>query len=416
MPDRNSWPHNRDPGHLVAAPGEAFVPLHITDLVEFLSLHPALNGEDVTRFRQLADIVLSLLHHIYRQRHQSLTYAYAPLDPDRDTRLRHVPTSAHRDDLTDELFRRTGEVLARANYRVLDAVDIQNALQAASQWGVRMRVDFSKLQRMEVYARGASVGQRIRRRWQNLFKPEIVDVPLYQRLVVIFRTQPSHKSTERFDPRRVYLRMFKNVPQQDVDMMLPATGIQMTWLDHSRIVLPSMYAVAMTLWRILRNVLLLTLVGIFKTFAMIVIVLFAIGFGLKSMFTYTVNTRRRYLLNMAQNLYYQNLDNNAGVLMRLLEDAEQQEACETVLTYFVAAILLAKRSNVQLEDLANACQQLILQATGVEVKFDIEAAAHNLVHLGILTSKRGMWTAPPTVEALQQLNRTWDSWFNSDNT
>ena len=97
---------------------------------------------------------------------------------------------------------------------------------------------------------------------------ESVDVPLYQRVVVIFRTNAELKSPQ-FDPRRVYLRMFKNVPQQDVDMLLPAMGIQMTWLDHSRIVVPSLYAAGITLWRFLRNVLLLALFGVFKTVAMV---------------------------------------------------------------------------------------------------------------------------------------------------
>jgi hypothetical protein len=391
---------------------EAFVPMQTTDLVEFLAQHPGLNTTDQAQFRQLASLILSLLHHLYRQRHVQLTCAYAPLDPDRDTRLTCVPTSTHRDRMAEEVFTRIQDVLQRANYRRLSPQDIQEALQAASQWGIRMRVNFGTLRRLEVYSRGSVIGRRSRRNWRNFFRYEMFDVPLHQRLVVVFRTFEGHKSAEQFDSRRIYLRMFKNVPQQDVDMMLPASGIQMSWIDHSRIVLPSMYAVAMTLWRVLRNVLLLTLVGLFKTLALVFIVLFAIGFGVKSMFTYTVNTRRRYLLNMAQSLYYQNLDNNAGVMYRLLEDGEQQEACETVLAYFVAAVVFSGRSDITLAEISSQCEAILLEATGVSVTFDVDDALRDLVHLGILKMNQDHWAALPLQDAVKQLDATWDNWFS----
>ena len=391
---------------------ESFVPMQTADLVEFLVQHPALGSSDQSSFRQLASLVLSLLHHLYRQRHEQLATAYAPLDPDRDTLLSRVPIPAQRERMAEEVFTRIQDALHRANYRRLSQDDIEQALQAASLWGIRMRVNFGRLQRLEVYSRGAVIGKRARRNWRTLLKLEMFDVPLYQRLVVMFRTCDGHKSPEHFDSRKVYLRMFKNVPQQDVDMMLPASGIQMSWLDHSQIVLPSMYAVGMTFWRVLRNVLLLTLVGLFKTVALFFIVLFAIGFGVKSMFTYSANTRRRYLLNMAQSLYYQNLDNNAGVMFRLLEDGEQQEACEAILAYFVAAFVLAGRNEITLTEISAQCEAILHEATGVAVAFDIEAASRDLVHLGILKMNQDYWTALTVQAAVKQLNATWDNWFS----
>ncbi len=387
--------------------------MQTADLVDFLAQHPSLKREDQVQFRQLASLILSLLHHLYRQRHERLTYAYAPLDPDRDTLLPRVPTPRYRDSLVDEVFSKVDDALNRANYRRLSSEDIQQALAAASQWGVRMRVNFDLLQRMEIYSRGYVIGRSSRRNWRKFFQYETFDVPLYQRLVVVFRTLDGHKSSERYDSRKVYLRMFKNVPQQDVDMMLPASGIQMTWLDHSRIVLPSMYTFAMTLWRILRNVLLLTLVGLFKTVAMVVVVLFAIGFGLKSMFTYSANTRRRYQLNMAQSLYYQNLDNNGGVIFRLLEDGEQQEACEAVLAYFVTAVVFANRTEISFGEIRKECEAILLEATGVSIAFDIDDASRDLVHLGILRMNQNHGSALCLHDALTQLDVTWDSWFSA---
>ncbi len=413
---------------------ECFVPLHSTDVVEYLAQHPCLAIEDRRQFRELAAMILSLLHHLYRQRHEHLTYIYASLDPDRDRMLLTVPTPEHRDRLAKDLFGLLPDVLARANYHRLSEAEIEQAIKAASRWGVRMRINFAALDHIEVYGRGSVIGQRTIHNWKKLFRAESMSVPLYQRVVVIFRTNAELRSPQ-FDSRHVYLRMFKNVPQQDVDMLLPSMGIQMTWLDHSRIMVPSLYAAGITLWRFLRNVLLLTLFGVFKTAAIVVLGLFAIGFGVKSMLTYRTHTKRRHMLNMTQSLYYQNLDNNTGVLLKLLEEGEQQEACEAILAYFATTFLLGvgpgEESNVcsdncvgnatvgstasptiQLADIDQACEALLLDATQLNVDFDIESTVRNLNHLGIMSAAGDDWQSVPLPQALKKLDKTWDDWFS----
>ncbi len=393
---------------------DSFVPLHTTDLVEFLSQHPKLDRHDRSAFKQLASLILALLHHVYRQRHEQMTYLYAPLDPDRDTLLMSLPLAEPRERLCAEVVEHLQDVLRRANYHKLGRDEIQRAMDAASRWGVRMRVDFNALRLIEVYARGDVLTQKSFRSWRRLFRLTTADVHLYQRLVVIFRTDPDSSDT-RFDWRKMYLRMFKNIPQQDVDMVLPATRIKLTWLDHSTIVLPSLYAVISTLWRTMRLALLLTLVGLLKTAALVVLVLASLVLGLKSLFTSTINTRRRYHLNVAQNLYYQSLDNNAGALLRLLEEGEQQEACEVVLAYFAAAIMLQSETDppqpVGLAEMDAICEEITLEATGVHVDFDVQGAAEHLVQLGLLRAEGDKWIAPTLSEANQILNRTWDQWF-----
>lgn len=391
---------------------EHFIPMHSSDLVHYLNQHPAVPTDQQPAFRQFSSLVLALLHHLYRQRHEHLTSVYAPLDPDGDRILLSVPTDERRSQACDELAGRIHEAVTRANFHRLDEADIKRALAAASQWGVRMRVNFDALQHLEIYARGCVIGQRRVRSWKTFFSEEEIDVPLYQRLVVYFQTHDEDVNPQ-FDSRKVYLRMFKNVPQLDVDMMLPTTGIRMSWLDHSRIVLPSVYAAAMTMWRFLRNVLLWTFFGVFKTLGLAVLIVFALGFGIKSMFTYRTATRRRYMLNMTQRLYYQNLDNNSGVLLRLLDEGEQQETSEIILCYFIAVYILKEQATVTLKELDDACEELLLSATSIHIDFDVESTARNMLKLGLLENEGDRWLAVPIEEALTVLDRAWDSWFTT---
>ncbi len=56
------------------------------------------------------------------------------------------------------------------------------------------------------------------------------------------------------------------------------------------------------------------------------------GYGVRSFYGY-LQTKQKYQLNLTESLYYQNLDNNAGVISRLLDEAEEQENREAVLAY-----------------------------------------------------------------------------------
>ena len=57
------------------------------------------------------------------------------------------------------------------------------------------------------------------------------------------------------------------------------------------------------------------------------------------------------------------------------------------------------------------CESIVHEATGIHVDFDIEDAANDLLQLGIFSMRGSNWSAMPLEAAVEQLDRTWDSWF-----
>ena len=57
------------------------------------------------------------------------------------------------------------------------------------------------------------------------------------------------------------------------------------------------------------------------------------GYGYKQWHGYQV-TKQSYAKMLVESLYYQNLDNNAGVITQLVDEAEEQECRETILAYY----------------------------------------------------------------------------------
>src|SRR5207244_8380050 len=57
------------------------------------------------------------------------------------------------------------------------------------------------------------------------------------------------------------------------------------------------------------------------------------GYGYKQWAGYKI-TKQMYSKLLTESLYYQTLDNNGGVLTRILDEAEEQECREAILAYY----------------------------------------------------------------------------------
>jgi hypothetical protein len=299
----------------------------------------------------------------------------------------------------------------RANYQRLSRAEIEQAADATSDWGVRLHVEFSMFERLEVYVRGDVVGRRTRRTWRNWFREEEVAVPIYQRLVVAFSIKEDAKCDSHVDSSAVYLKLFKNIPKIDVDMLLPGSRIRMTMLDRGKIILPTVSGATLSIVKIVQGALAAaltaTLWGMLITLGFIIGL---IGYGLRSFMGY-LSTRDRYQLSLTRNLYYQNLDNNAGVFFRLLDEAEEQEVREALVAYYV----LWKRGRIEgwTEcELDRAAEQFLRDLIQVEVDFESNDAIEKLQRFGLAEcNAEQRWTAISPSLALARMDSSWDRLF-----
>src|SRR6185295_5642965 len=116
-------------------------------------------------------------------------------------------------------------------------------------------------------------------------------------------------------------------------------------------------------------------------------------------------------LSLTRSLYFQNLDNNAGVLFRLLDEAEEQENREALLAYFFLW-KHAPESGWSSEELDGAVEQFLTQVTGQDIDFEVGDALDKLVRLRIVqTLSGGKLRAVPIAQALVALDHAWDNFF-----
>ena len=171
---------------------------------------------------------------------------YQRLDPDTQSVDLDPISDQHRAQLVEWLIDHVSNLLYAAHYKRLSREELEQAIEVGCQWGVRLDVDFDIFDRLEIFARGYRIVTITRRRWQNFFRKESIELPEFTRLIIAFRVKPSieddkrlKRVTQMLDPSYVYLKTFKNIPETDLEILLPGSRVRLTKLDRAKILFPT---------------------------------------------------------------------------------------------------------------------------------------------------------------------------------
>jgi len=382
---------------------EHFVPFRRRAL--FRRLADRLPDEDRQRqFLALAEMLAAVFHYEFHQRLESLKRDYAPFNPDTDTvRLEQLRPSERKEALC-ALLTTLDEVLVAANYRRLRADEIEAALAGASLWGLDLDVDLDIFEQLEMYARGDVLQQREMRSWRTGFRLRRFDVDIFQRLVVAFKLRRQPRATDRAVTDAVYLKLFKDIPKMDLEMLLPGTRARIRRLDQLKIGAPLVGGVGgfgMKVW---------TLVGAAAggLWAWGLALFGLVGYGVKSFLGYK-RTRDRYAAVLTEHLYFQNLNSNAGVFTQLIDAAEEEETKEAALAYYF--LWTEPECGRDPHRLDARIERFLSEELEREVDFEVNDAMDKLRALGLLRVDGQQLSVPPIEEALTHLDRTWDGYF-----
>lgn len=413
---------------------EAFIPVRVADLVDILchETGPALDRPlaegDQAAFRRFAESVGEHVHHDYLRRLKRLKADYDPFDPDCDL-LALAPDPPDAGKKLDDLFDQFARLLLQANYRRLSRDELEEIARGASRWGVDMRVVWEAFDKLDVYVRGMTTGTRIVRPWYRLFRKQEVEVPVFSRVVVMLKQREHKILGHGADTKNVFLKLFKDIPRKDVEMLLPATKIRLGLFDKLRLSGTGLGSFGFVMFRLTSLFAPLLKVGAMITTGAIfnemlgqegLVYLLAVytplalvgGYAYKTYASYAT-TRQTYQLQLSKSLYYQNLDNNGGVLYRLLDSAEEQVIREVLLAYFFLWRYAGEGGWTEGE-LDQRIEQDLSARLGVQVDFDIHDAVAKLERAGVVERAGDRLRALPVAEATARIDETWNTLAEPD--
>ena len=60
----------------------------------------------------------------------------------------------------------------------------------------------------------------------------------------------TRRVTALIDTEDVHVKLFKDIPRMDLEMLLPGTRVKMSLVDRTKIVLPTLSGLGLTLWKV----------------------------------------------------------------------------------------------------------------------------------------------------------------------
>jgi len=375
-------------------------------------------------FRQLSYMLDQIFHFEFHRVIEALKNAYADLDPDRDTRrpdIAHQPAAQSFVKLLDGL-------LEKANYERVTESDLQQALAESSLFKIRLHVEFADFSEVSLFARGVSSRRAELPTWFGL-GTKTVEFTNYDRVVLYIRIRDGYQhSKDDFASCRAgatLLKLFRNVPKADLEMLFPNTRVRMRLLDKLLIGIPALVSGGIVLSTKLGAslVLLGSLLGYWlgvsnqpaqlnQAGIMVLLAgLVALGGYLWKQFSNFKNRKLRFMQALTQNLYFKNLDNNAGVFHRLANDAEEEESKEAILAYY---FLLTAERRLSKAELDRSIESWFEARWNQRVDFEIDDALAKLLALGLVQESEGRLAAVAIEDAIRLLDRRWDNYFVAD--
>lgn len=411
---------------------EKFIPVTRQALIDRLSQAQAWPHEPIAGVRRLFSYLNQWRQQSYGAKLIELEQAYEPFSPDSDLLVTRRFSSRDRSVLEARLMAGMCDLLQHANYTRIDASMVDVILTRDSAYGLDLHVDLNAFAQLEIWYRGVSKRTATRRSIRNFYlQKEDFDIPIFRRLAIVFKLKSEEQRiaevmagegidaaraerkvkrmrgliSDLIKPDYVYVKLFKNIPRADLEMVFPNTKIRFRLLDKIRLGVTAGGGLGM---------------GVFGTVSKIAVASNPIalagavvglgGVALRQVVNFT-NQRNKYMVTMAQNLYSHAMADNRGAMTFLAERAAEEDFKEEVLLYSLLAKETVRVDELRLVD--EAIERYLSSTFGVDVNFDMEEAFERLQRDGLVSVKPdGTLVTLRPEAAAARIDALWDRFLD----
>lgn len=369
----------------------------------------------------------------YTARLSELVTAYEPFSPDSDT----LVTRTFRPDEIVTMRKRVMTdlrwMLKHANYTQIPN-DQFKVLTEGSDYGLELEVDLNVFEEIEIHYRGRTTKTSKRRSKKGFYlRTEDFDIPVFQRLCIVFKLKPFETRVQEvmkakgFDREKaerqveklrkmlppqvqdsnLYVKVFKNIPQADLEMVFPNTRIKFRLFDKLRLTTTAGGGIGAGAFGAAGKIAVLSANPVGAVIA-------AVGLGgvVFRQVMNVVNTKNKYMVTMAQSLYFHAMADNRGAMTKLADRAAEEDVKEEMLLYAVLAKERVLRS--QLKEVDDAIELYLKRTYERDVDFEVKEALERLIDDGIVTEAAdGTLVALQPADAAKRIDLLWDGYLDT---
>ena len=409
------------------SPRDRFIPLRKSDVLDGLVAGCGPDDAAAAALRQFAHRLGAILHHQYFDDLDRLREAYFYFDPEVGS-VAHRPAEqldvAYR-ALSDEFVR----VLHEANFVEITHDEIERAFAEHALVRVRIKAPTTDYRDVRMFRRGQHQ-EKIEITSLYGLRRRTLDVDVYDDVVLMVATRPDDPAAVPRKPRSgirhsrsrirsgaVLFKYFRHIARGDLEALLPNVRVVMGLFDQLTLGVPAVIGGVPILLKLASTLTVLFVVAGFylglsgtvrdndtEQALAALSGLFALGAFVARQWG---NFHRQSLIHQKQvtdNVYFRNVNNNAGIFTYIIGEAEDQDWKEALLAYH--AVLTAS-APVSREGLRTAVEDLVRQRFGLRISFGGDDALARLSALGLLHEANGRVSALPLTDALARLEQVW---------
>jgi hypothetical protein len=339
---------------------------------------------------------------------------------------------ARSDSAYDDFIRSLDKVLNDANFEELPHEDVTEA-HRKRMVPVGVKAQHDDFREVRFYKRGHHVERLEVSEWFGMRRRE-VEIEVFDDIVLLVAMKNQAEIGSRRElrilkrrkvvPGSVLLKYFRNIACGDLYALFPNARVVMSSFDKAFLGLPAIVGGIPIVLKLYATIsVLFVVIGVYlggsgsvagaDMETALTALMGIIALGGFTMHQWLKYQRRslKYHMQLVDNVYFRNVNNNAGVFDYLIATAEDQETKEAALAYHF--IRKSERAPTELE-VAARIQTWLAKDFGVNLDFKIAEALKTLNRYGLIRREGERLFVLSLETAIGQLHQVWNNFFKRE--
>jgi Protein of unknown function (DUF3754) len=406
-----------------------FIAVRKTDILDALIDHGRLaDATQRDQFRQICRLLAAIYHYEYFARLERLRDDYFYFDPELEPHARF--DQAALEPAYADLVTSLTSVLADANFIEMSHAEIERAHRQRATMRVEIEAPLDDFREVRLFQRGHHEETLTTAGWLGLRK-RATQVLVYDDVVLFMAMKPAAENASRRERKRlerrkirpgsVLIKYFRNIAGIDLNALFPNVRVVLSWRDKLLLSGPALVGGVPILLKLASTITVLFLViGFYfglstsvadEEMAGALAALSGLGalggFIMRQWLKYQRQSLK-YQKELTENVYFRNVNNNAGIFDYMIGAAEDQECKEAFLAFYFLCTAASAPRRAELED---GIESWLARTFEVEVGFKVGDALARLDRLGLLLRDEEQLSVLPLEAALLKLDRVWGDFF-----
>ena len=389
---------------------QQFIPVSREKVKQALLGNWQLDEDSSQKYSNLFKMFEVIWHHDMHHNLEDLKNRYDSMNPDSFEDINYNKTNL------SSFLEKLDEVMMDGNWLTITDKEIDEALEGEDILPISLDVRFDEFSNMKLYRLGDSYQETEVKSMFGL-KKETKNVRIFSNVLTVLEFKDEkwfmaeRKRKKHYlgqEGQGLHIRLFKDVPHLDMEVIFPNTSPSMRTLEKIKIGAPLVGGIVSLSMKY--GPMLFGSASGDTSLSLLGGLLTALGTYVLKTYTSYQKTREKFRSVVAKDMYFKGIANNQSVLTYMIDMAEEQEVKEAICAY-----MFIQESDVSMneEELDEAIEEWLLSTFGHDIDFEVDDALAKLEKMNLLSvAADGKLSVISVEQALVTLDDYWDNLYD----